>query len=375
MNKKRYVLSLLITILGIISLISGTSYAILNGSVNSSNTQVIRVGKIKIQLTEKFDNITTSIYALEDTEGLIVADKYDFSVTNIGSAPAKYDVKLVNIAPDGQQLSDEYVKIGLKVNGKEMGPMKLSSINNIIDTNVVNKDEIIRYEMRVWFDKASESTIASQTGKKVILKLKVEAEQSNEKYLSTYPEYSWSTTAIPVGTMLTAGTYNGYCVTTTGYDSCTDDHLGFLDQNNCKDYIKLLENPVGYTCTSGSWTTTSLNGTTEDYTTLNKTYFIRHNFNKEDDSIESNEICFIMGGNLYCIKGDKEEYELNKQILQEAFTTSNCNETNANNEKVYICATNGITAEIHSSKNTVVVHDNVNQCNSTAEKASCGARP
>ncbi len=184
MKNKRYILSLLVAIIGLIGLISGTSYAILNGTVNSSNTQVIRVGKIQVRLTEKFDNITTNLYALEDTEGLIVADSYEFTVTNIGSAPAQYDIKLLNTAPDGQKLSDEYVKVGLKVNDKEMGPMRLSSVENIIDTNVANNDEIIRYEMRVWLDKANESTIASQTGKKVILKLKVEAKQSNKK--STY---------------------------------------------------------------------------------------------------------------------------------------------------------------------------------------------
>ncbi len=184
MKNKRYILSLLVAIIGLIGLISGTSYAILNGTVNSSNTQVIRVGKIQVRLTEKFDNITTNLYALEDTEGLIVADSYEFTVTNIGSAPAQYDIKLLNTAPDNQKLSDEYVKVGLKVNGKEMGPMRLSSVENIIDTNVANNDEIIRYEMRVWLDKEEEQTIATQTGKKVILKLKVEAKQSNKK--STY---------------------------------------------------------------------------------------------------------------------------------------------------------------------------------------------
>ena len=122
-DKRKYIVSLLITIIGTIGLISGTSYAILTGSTSSNNEQVIRAGNIKIQLSENFSTITTGIYALEDAEGLVVADNYDFTITNIGSAAAKYDLKLVNTAASNQALSDEYVKVGLKVNGKERGRM------------------------------------------------------------------------------------------------------------------------------------------------------------------------------------------------------------------------------------------------------------
>lgn len=366
MKNKRYILSLLIAIIGLIGLISGTSYAILNGNVNSSNTQVIKAGKIQVRLTEKYDNITTNLYALDDTEGLIVADKYDFTVTNVGSAPAKYDIKLLNTASDNQKLSDEYVKIGLKVNGKEMGPMRLSSVNNIIDTNVVNNDEIIRYEMRIWLDKASETAIASQTGKKVILKLKIEATQSNEKYISTYPVYRNSTAQIYyTGSMLEAGSYTGYCVVnqTNNFNSCNSLHVGGQTQAKCEELLDAITDNLpsndGYTCQAGSWTSPGIAGATEDNTTISAATFLKHNIDKEDESVESTEVCYRLNNEVNCLKYGKEEYESNKQLMTETFTSNSCQEGRDEGVKLYTCqsgtliVTAGDNGSIKATENSV----------------------
>ena len=190
MNKlknKRYTISLLVTVLGLIGLISGTSYAILKGSTSASSEQVIKSGSVELKLTENFNSIDTGVSTMSDVDGLLQEDVYNFTVTNIGTVSAKYDLKLINEAPSGQTaLSDEYVRLGLEVNGQEMGPMGLTKVNNIIDSNTIAEGEIVRYKLRVWFDNSKTSELTGNTNK-AYLKLKVEAKQAEYKEYQPEP--------------------------------------------------------------------------------------------------------------------------------------------------------------------------------------------
>ena len=190
MNKlknKRYTISLLVTVLGLIGLISGTSYAILKGSTSASSVQIIKSGSVELKLTENFDNIDTGVSTMSDVDGLLQDDVYNFTISNIGTVSAKYDLKLVNEAPSGQTaLSDEYVRVGLEVNGQEMGPMGLTNVNNIIDSTTIEDGEIVRYKLRVWFDESKTSELTGNTNK-VYLKLKIEAKQAEYKEYQPEP--------------------------------------------------------------------------------------------------------------------------------------------------------------------------------------------
>ena len=177
-KSKRYTISLFITVLGLLGLISGTSYAILKGRTISTNEQIIKAGSVELRLTENFNNIDEGVSTMKDVDGLLQETVYEFTVSNIGSVAAKYDLKLLNEAPSGQTaLSDEYIRLGLEVNGKEMGPMGLSKVNNIIDSNTINEGELIRYKLRLWFDKNKLSELTSNS-KKAYLKLKIDAKQA-----------------------------------------------------------------------------------------------------------------------------------------------------------------------------------------------------
>ena len=178
-KSKKYIVSLLITVFGLIALISSTSYAILRGSSVSSNIHIVRVGSVELEVNEKYDTMETGFSIMKDTDGLQLDSVYEFTITNIGSVPAKYDLKLLNNAPSGQTaLDDSYIRIGLEVNGQEMGPMGLSNVNNVIDSNTINNEEVIRYKMRVWLDKTKATQIQANSTKKAYLSLKVEAKQA-----------------------------------------------------------------------------------------------------------------------------------------------------------------------------------------------------
>ncbi len=174
-RKIKYITSLIITVVGLLSLIAGTSYAILKDSVESENEQVIKAGSVELELSEYYESMNKGIEVKEDKDGLL-GEPYKFSIKNIGSEVAKYDVKLVNEATENKIL-DKYIKIGLEVNGEEMGPMNIEEVKKIIDSNIINEKEIINYSLRIWLDKEHEKEIEKIEDGKAIFKIQVEAKQ------------------------------------------------------------------------------------------------------------------------------------------------------------------------------------------------------
>ncbi len=153
----------------------GTSYAILKGEAESKEQQVIKAGSVELELKEYYESMNKGIEVKEDKDGLL-GEPYKFSIKNIGSEVAKYDVKLVNEATENKIL-DKYIKIGLEVNGEEMGPMNIEEVKKIIDSNIINEKEIINYSLRIWLDKEHEEEILKIEDGKAILKIEVEAKQ------------------------------------------------------------------------------------------------------------------------------------------------------------------------------------------------------
>ena len=193
-NKKLlYNLCLVITIGGLLLIVTGTSYAILSGSTQSNKEQVIKAGEVLIEVTEYFESIGSKVSVMSDEEGLLQEDVYNFKIKNIGDVTAKYDVKLINEAAkydvklinevpssysDGV-IEDKYVKIGLEINGEEHGPFTLEEANNIIDSNIIYKNELVDYNLRIWLNEEYEEELLNMEGYKAFFKVSVEAEQSS----------------------------------------------------------------------------------------------------------------------------------------------------------------------------------------------------
>ena len=155
-KNKKNIISLFIALIGIVSLLGGTSYAILKGINSDSNEQVIKTGSVKLKLTENYETINKKISIMGDEEGLLQEETYDFNLKNIGSSPAKYDLKLINDVPStytGKVLDTKYINVGLEINGEEYGPMSLEKVKNVIDSDIIYKNEIINYKLIIWLDK------------------------------------------------------------------------------------------------------------------------------------------------------------------------------------------------------------------------------
>lgn len=180
MNRFRNVFSVFIVIFGLVLMFVGVSYAILSGNVSSGNEHIIKTGSVWLKLTEDYDSISKKISIQEDSEGLLQEDYYTFNISNIGSSPAQFSISLVNDVPEdytGNVLDTKYIKVGLEINGKEHGPFTLEKVNNIIDSDIIYKKELINYKLRLWLDKSKEEEINNFEDYKLFLKLKVNAEQ------------------------------------------------------------------------------------------------------------------------------------------------------------------------------------------------------
>ena len=138
-----------------------------------------------------------SLSVLKDEDGLLQEDLYSFEVKNTGSGNAKYNLKLIDDRPSdysGTIIDDKYIKIGLEVNGEEVGPYTLSEVNSIIDKGIIEVKETVPYKLRIWLDSSKESELEALEDAKVYLKLELEVEQS----LSENPNLDTSGANSPV---------------------------------------------------------------------------------------------------------------------------------------------------------------------------------
>lgn len=175
----RIKLSIFISIVGLLCLIIGSSYAILENNIESENKQVINVGKVKLELIESKGGMNIeSLIDMTDEEGFNQENFYSFHIFNVGDTPAEYDLLLVSESDSTTEnvLDEDYIKVGLEINGEKTEILNLGEVNNIIHSTVINKSEDISYTLRVWLDPDTigDNSLVDYT---VSLKLKVNATQ------------------------------------------------------------------------------------------------------------------------------------------------------------------------------------------------------
>jgi hypothetical protein len=209
-----------------------------------------------------------------------------------------------------------------------------------------------KFKLRVWIapDVDASSWNAST---KLQYKFKIGL-SSEEKQPSAYPEvvYRYGTNEVSIGDSLEIATMQGYCEVNTneGYNSCTDDNFGFIEQQDC---LTDIDGRDGVTCEAGSWTE-GVGTYTEDYTALNKNFFLKHNISSEG-TVESSEVCYILNNNEYCLKGGDggTAYSENTSKLQNSFGQANCS---VDSSRVN-CSASGLDAHAYSNGDVNAVDD------------------
>ena len=171
-------LSLIISIIGLLCLVGGTSYALLQDN-KAGTKQIINVGKVKLTLTESANGITlTDLTDMTDEEGFSQSTSYSFTVKNDGDAPTKYDLKLIKDTTKTNTLDEKFLKIGLYYNGTKLDAVNLAEVSNIINSGVVIEEGVTdSYVLRIWIDPDSITDSTIESGATISLKLQVDAEQ------------------------------------------------------------------------------------------------------------------------------------------------------------------------------------------------------
>lgn len=200
-----------------------------------------------------------------------------------------------------------------------------------------------KFKLRVWI--AGDVDASSwNANTKLQYKFKIGL-TSEEKQRSAYPEvvYRYGPNEVNIGDPIVQETKQGYCANHAEWGNSCDFGIGWNTEQECQDYVT---NEMGgeATCQTGSWTTGF--DYVEDYTTLNKNFFLKHNISSEG-TVESSEVCYILNSTLYCLKGGDggTAYSENTSILQNSFGQSNCS---VNSSSVG-CSVSGLDAGARQS--------------------------
>ena len=84
-------ISIILTIIGVVALVTGITFAIYENTINSNKSQIIKTGVVNFTLTETTNGlILNNLQELSDYERMAQETYYEFSITNIGDTKTHY---------------------------------------------------------------------------------------------------------------------------------------------------------------------------------------------------------------------------------------------------------------------------------------------
>ena len=378
-NKKTLIVSI-IGVLVLIIAVVGITYAAWNYVFNGSLTNTLQTADISLELLESEDNIIniTNALPMSDNEGKL-EQAFDFVVTSktTRDIDIEYTINIEKLTVDNgyTSLNDNQIKVYLtdEAGTQKLAPTLISNLTNYklykgthshdsTHNKVQNK-----FKLRVWIDSAVDAS-SWNLDTKLQYKFKIGV-NGEEKQPSAYPEYvyRYGTNTVVNGEPLEQTTATKWVASMDGFVYVKED-----TQAACEE--KKLVYGISDACTqeSVSW---GIGTYTEDYTTLNKTFFLKHNISNEG-TVESSEVCFIRNNTLYCLKGegatynsethqynnDSIYYQDNENLILEAFGP-NAVENNVCSVSSYgvYCSASGLDAFADQGGN-VDAYDGSSDC-------------
>ena len=173
-NNQRKKLIIAITLLIIIILGLGITYAWLIQIVNGEKIQSMRVGTFRFSLTEENSLTINSGEFLKDSEGL-KQEGFKFTVQNVGKGYGSYSVYLDDdtISSGQTRIDDKFIRYSLGINADTTGtPTNLTSRK--IYSGGLDASEKDTFVLRLWLNPAVNGDIGGQAFK---AKLRIEVNQ------------------------------------------------------------------------------------------------------------------------------------------------------------------------------------------------------
>ena len=186
-EKKGIKISIILTLIGVVSLVTGITFAIYENTINAGKSQVIKTGVVNFTLTESTNGLVLdNLQELTDYEGMAQETFYEFTIKNTGNTTTDYEISLVdkpNSSYTGTILNEKYIKVGLLKNNSEEIIVNLKEVNRLIDKVTLDVDKSVNYKLRLWLDLKDITDEAKEAlvGQKIFLALKINGIQNVNK--------------------------------------------------------------------------------------------------------------------------------------------------------------------------------------------------
>ena len=184
-NMKRKI-AVLLTLLGVTSIVIGTTFAIYENTINTNKNHIIKTGVVNFTLTESTNGIVlNNLQELTDYEGMAQETFYEFTIKNTGNTITDYEISLVdkpNSSYTGTILNEKYIKVGLLKNNSKEIIVNLKDVNRLIDKVTLDVEDTVNYKLRLWLDFGDLEDEAKEAlvGQKIFLALKINGIQNME---------------------------------------------------------------------------------------------------------------------------------------------------------------------------------------------------
>ena len=183
-EKKGIKISIILTLIGVVSLVTGITFAIYENTINAGKSQVIKTGVVNFTLTESTNGLVLdNLQELTDYEGMAQETFYEFTIKNTGNTITDYEISLVdkpNSSYTGTILNEKYIKVGLLKNNSEEIIVNLKDVNRLIDKVTLDVDKSVNYKLRLWLDlkDITDEEKEALVGQKIFLVLKINGIQN-----------------------------------------------------------------------------------------------------------------------------------------------------------------------------------------------------
>ena len=185
-EKKGIKISIILTLIGVVSLVTGITFAIYENTINAGKSQVIKTGVVNFTLTESTNGLVLdNLQELTDYEGMAQEEYYEFTIKNTGDTKTDYEISLVdkpNSSYTGTILNEKYIKVGLLKNNSKEIIVNLKDVNRLIDKVTLDVDKSVNYKLRLWLDlkDITDEEKEALVGQKIFLALKINGIQNME---------------------------------------------------------------------------------------------------------------------------------------------------------------------------------------------------
>ena len=186
-EKKGIKISIILTLIGVVSLVTGITFAIYENTINAGKSQVIKTGIVNFTLTESTNGLVLdNLQELTDYEGMAQETFYEFTIKNTGNTITDYEISLVdkpNSSYTGTILNEKYIKVGLLKNNSKEIIVNLKDVNRLIDKVTLDVEDTVNYKLRLWLDFGDLEDEAKEAlvGQQIFLALKINGIQNVNK--------------------------------------------------------------------------------------------------------------------------------------------------------------------------------------------------